>query len=85
MNLKTNVINYDTSKENLSKLLHNFFKDYKEDLKNRKIKQTIPAKLALLMNDKQLKQIITSKRIEYIITSANNEELKEIQNRINKL
>lgn len=30
------------------------------------------------MNDKQLKQIVTSKRIEYIITSANNEELKEI-------
>lgn len=85
MNLETNTINYDTSKENLSKLLHNFFKDYKEDLKNRKITQIIPAKLALLMNDKQLKQIITSKRIEYIITSANNKELKEIQNRINKL
>lgn len=37
MNLETNTINYDTSKENLRKIIHNFFKDYKEDIKNRKI------------------------------------------------
>lgn len=76
---------YDTSKENLRKILHNFYKDYEEDLKNRKVTQRIPAKLALLMDDKQLKQIVTSKKIEYIMASTNNQELEDLQNRINKL
>lgn len=45
----------------------------------------IPAKLALLMSDKELKAIVSSKRIEYIIECYNNEELIKIRERVNGL
>lgn len=45
----------------------------------------IPAKAALDLSDKDLKAIVFSKRIQYVITSGNNEDLKQIQERITKL
>lgn len=45
----------------------------------------IPVKAVLELSDKELKAIVSSKRIEYIITSGNNEDLKQIQERISKL
>lgn len=84
MNFKTNIIIYDASKENLHKLLQNFFKDYKKEY-NKPLIRKIPAKLALLMNDKELKAVVTSKKIDYHIECYSSQETIELRNRINKL